>query len=83
MSAMRTKNKILPSKILLFVQRLVPFVSTNRIYRNDDFVTVCQFALANGIPGFYICFESVLKAKRSELSVQDVRWSICPTSKLI
>ena len=50
---------MLPSKILLFVQRLVPFVSTNRIYRNDDFVTVCQFALANGIPGFYICFESV------------------------
>ena len=49
---------MLPSEILLFVQCLVPFVSTTGIYRNDDFMNVCQFALANGIPGFHICFES-------------------------
>ena len=42
------KEKMLPSEILLFVQRLVSFVPT--IYRNDDFMNVCQFALANGIP---------------------------------
>ena len=77
------KEKMLPSEILLFVQCLVPFVSTTGIYRNDDSMNVCQFAFANGIPGFYICFESVLKAKRSELYVQDVPWFICRTSKLI
>ena len=40
------KEKMLPSEILLFVQCFVPFVSTSGIYRNDDFMNVCQFALA-------------------------------------
>ena len=60
------KEKMLPSEILLFVQRLVSFVPT--IYRNDDFMNVCQFALANGIPGFHICFESFRPKEGNYLS---------------
>ena len=64
------KEKMLPSEILLFEQCLVPFVSTTttRIYRNDDFMNVCQFALANGIPGFHICFESFRQKEGNYLS---------------
>ena len=62
------KEKMLPSEILLFVQCFVPFVSTSGIYRNDDFMNVCQFALANGIPGFHICFESFRQKEGNYLS---------------
>ena len=62
------KEKMLPSEILLFVQCLVPFVSTTGIYRNDDSMNVCQFALANGIPGFHICFESFRQKEGNYLS---------------